>query len=153
VQPVFDAIASSATRVCNASFCIVFRFDGTQIHVAADDGRAPGTLDVVRSAYPSPPGTRAFAGRAILERRVLSIADAQDTPDSPERAARARAIGYRSILAVPMMKDDAGNRDDQCRPARGEPVHRDRSGIAENLRDQAVIAIENVRLFNETKKH
>ncbi|MBI3827127.1 MAG: hypothetical protein HY294_14125 [Candidatus Rokubacteria bacterium] len=49
VQPVFDAIASSATRLCDATFCIVFRFDGEMITVAADDGRSPGTLDVIRA--------------------------------------------------------------------------------------------------------
>ena len=45
VQPVFDAIAAGATRLCDASFCIVFRYDGTQIAVAADDGRSPGDLE------------------------------------------------------------------------------------------------------------
>ena len=152
VQPVFDAIASSATRVCNASFCVVFRFDGTQIHVAADDGRAPGTLDVVRSAYPSPPGNQSVAGRAILERRVVSIADAQDTPDSPERAARARAIGYRSILAVPMMKDDAAIGTINVARLEVNPFTQTEVALLKTFADQAVIAIENVRLFNETKE-
>jgi len=152
VQPVFDAIASSATRVCNASFCVVFRFDGTQIHVAADDGRAPGTLDVVRSAYPSPPGTQSVAGRAILERRVISIADAQDMPDLPGPAARARAIGYRSILAVPMMKGDAAIGSINVARVEVNPFTETEVALLKTFSDQAVIAIENVRLFNETKE-
>ena len=152
VQPVFDAIASSATRVCNASFCVVFRFDGTQIHVAADDGRLQGTLDVVRSAYPSPPGNQSVSGRAILERRVISIADAQDAPDLPERAARARAIGYRSILAVPMMKGDAAIGTINVARLEVNPFTETEVALLKTFADQAVIAIENVRLFNETKE-
>ena len=152
VQPVFDAIASSATRVCNASFCIVFRFDGTQIHVAADDGRLQGTLDVVRSAYPSPPGNQSVSGRVILERRVISIADAQDTPEPPERAARARAIGYRSILAVPMMKGDAVIGTINVARLEVNPFTQSEVALLKTFADQAVIAIENVRLFKETQE-
>src|SRR5262249_50729716 len=58
VQPVFNAIASRGARLCDADFCIVFRFDGTMITLAAHDGRSPGTLDVIRAAYPAPPGRR-----------------------------------------------------------------------------------------------
>ena len=151
VQPVFDAIASRATRLCNASFCIVFRFDGTQIHVAADDGRLRGTLDVVRSAYPSPPGNQSVAGRAILEGRVISIADAQDTHELPERAARARAIGYRSILAVPMMKGEAAIGTINVARLEVNPFTEAEVALLTTFADQAAIAIENVRLFNETR--
>jgi hypothetical protein len=58
VQPVFDAIVARGARLCDADFCIVFRFDGTIITLAAHDGRSPGTLDVIRAAYPAPPGRR-----------------------------------------------------------------------------------------------
>jgi hypothetical protein len=66
VQPVFDAIASGATRLCDASFSVVFRYDGSIITVAADDGRSPGTLDVIRSAYPRHPARAASPDARFL---------------------------------------------------------------------------------------
>src|SRR5262249_58020571 len=70
VQPVFDAIAASATRLCDGVYSVVFRYDGEVITVAADNGRSAETSAVIRSAYPAPPGRRTLAGRALLERRV-----------------------------------------------------------------------------------
>ena len=149
VQPVFDAIASSATRLCDASFCIVFRFDGEMITVAADDGRSPGTLDVIRAAYPSPPGRQSISARAIFERRVISIADAQNIAEYPQQAERARAIGYRAILAVPMMRGDAAIGTINVARLEAIPFTDTQVELLKTFADQAVIAIENVRLFTE----
>jgi len=150
VQPVFDAIAANAGRLCDASFCVVFRFDGELITMAADDGRSPGTLDVIRAAYPAPPGSQSMSARAIRERRVISIADAQSHPDR-QLAARARAIGYRSILAVPMMKGDAAIGAINVVRFEAQPFSDAQIELLKTFADQAAIAIENVRLFNETK--
>src|SRR5439155_26705201 len=56
VQPVFDAIASSATRLCDGLFGLVFRFDGEMITLAGDHGSSLERLEAVRAAYPAPPG-------------------------------------------------------------------------------------------------
>src|SRR5262249_37580763 len=69
VQPVFDAIAASATRLCDGVYSVVFRYDGEVITVAADNGRSAETSAIIRSAYPAPPGRQTVAGRALLERR------------------------------------------------------------------------------------
>ena len=152
-QPVFDAIASSATRLCDASFCIVFRFDGEVITVAADDGRSPGTLDVIRSAYPARPGRQSISARALSERRLISIADAQNPTAYPyegeRQAERARAIGYRSILAVPMMRGDAAIGTINVARLEAIPFTDTQVALLQTFSDQAVIAIENVRLFTE----
>jgi len=152
IQPVFDAIASSATRLCDASFCIVFRFDGEMITVAADDGRSPGTLDVVRAAYPSPPGRQSFSAQAIRERRVISVADAQNSAEYSHNAARARAIGYRAILAVPMLRGDTAIGAINVARLEAIPFSDSQVELLRTFADQAVIAIENVRLFKGTKE-
>jgi GAF domain-containing protein len=149
LQPVFDAIASSATRLCDAAFTIVFRFDGELITVAADDGRSPGTLGVIRSAYPSPPGRQSISALAILERRVVCIADAQSSAEYPHAAERARAIGYRSILSVPMLRGDAAIGAINVSRLEAIPFTDSQIALLQTFADQAVIAIENVRLFTE----
>jgi len=156
VQPVFDAIASSATRLCDASFCIVFRFDGEMITVAADDGRSPGTaLDVVRSTYPAPPGRQSISARALFERRVIALADAQDprsyAHEGKATAERARAIGYRSILAVPMMRGDVALGTINVARFDVRPFSDTQIELLKTFADQAVIAIENTRLFTELR--
>ena len=153
VQPVFDAIASSAARLCDASFCIVFRFDGEMITVAADDGRSPGTLDIIKATYPSPPGRQSMAARAIADRRVISIADAQNPAAYPyegeHQAERARSIGYRTILAVPMMRGDTAIGSINVARLEKIPFTDTEVELLKTFADQAVIAIENVRLFTE----
>jgi two-component system, NtrC family, sensor kinase len=149
LQPIFDAVASSATRLCDAAFTIVFRFDGKMITVAADDGRSPGTLDVIRSAYPSPPGRQSISALAILERRVVCIADAQSSAEYPHAAERARAIGYRSILSVPMLRGDVAIGAINVSRLEAIPFTDTQIALLQTFADQAVIAIENVRLFNE----
>ena len=153
VQPVFDAIASRGARLCDADFCIVFRFDGTMITLAAHDGRSPGTLDVIRAAYPAPPGRRSISARTIFERRVVSIADAQDPiahpPGFEGQADRARAVGYRSIMAVPMLRDDAAIGAINVARLEVRPFSDREIALLQTFADQAVIAIENVRLFKE----
>ena len=143
LQPVFDTIASSATRLCDASFCIVFRFDGEMITVAADDGRSPGTLDVIRSAYPSRPGRQSISARTIFERRVISIPDAQNMADYPQQAERARAIGYRSVLAVPMLRGDVAIGTINVARLEAIPFTDTQVELLKTFADQAVIAIEN----------
>ena len=69
VQPVFDAIAASATRLCQGLYGLVFRYDGQEITLAAEYGSAPDRLPVIRSAYPRPP-----TGEASRPRRSSSAA-------------------------------------------------------------------------------
>ena len=148
VQPVFDTIATSAARLCEGEFCHVFRFDGTLIHYAASDGLSPEGLATIRNAYPMPPGRGSAAARSIASGRVEHIPDVATDPDYAHRTF-AKIMTFRSIVAVPMLRDGV--------PIGAIAVARSQAGIfptrqIELLRtfaDQAVIAIDNVRLFTE----
>jgi PAS domain S-box-containing protein len=147
-QPVFDMIAESAMRLCGALHAGVNRFDGELIHVAAHVAASPALSEALRRTYPLPPGRRTATARAILTRKPANIADIVQDPEY-EFADAARAAGYRSALAVPMLLDGAAI--GAIVVFRGEAgAFSDRHvQLLQTFADQAVIAVENVRLLTE----
>ena len=148
VQPVFDAIAASALKLCGASSANVFTYDGTLVHLAALVNLTPAGADAIRRLWPRPPGREMAATRAILTRGVVEIPDVVlDTEFAP--TAGALAGNFRSILSVPLMREGS--------PIGAIAVGRPEAGafpenhvaLLRTFADQAVIAIENVRLFTE----
>ena len=150
VQPVFEAVAERAMSLLDAWSVLVTRFDGEMLRFAAARGALPDTEQFLRNQYPMRPEAAAFAGRCILERSAINISDAQADP-SPQNRDRARLRGFRAALSVPMLRDD--------QPVGVITVSRREVGafaaneveLLQTFADQAVIAIENVRLFEETK--
>jgi two-component system, NtrC family, sensor kinase len=130
----------------------VFRFEEGMITLVADDGASPAWIGVIRSAYPAPPGRSSVAAQAILERRVIAIADAQSGSEYPHIAQRAKAIGYRSIVSVPMLQGDTPIGAVNVLRVEALPFSDIQIALLKTFADQAVIAIENVRLFNELQQ-
>jgi GAF domain-containing protein/CheY-like chemotaxis protein len=153
VQPVFEAIAERAVTLCEAQTGGVTRFDGERLHLVAYHGLTPEATAAMRDAFPKaqPPDRGTLSGRAVLERRPVQVADVLADPDYALKNA-AQRVGYRANLAVPMLREG--------RTVGAIGVSREQPGLfpdklvklLQTFADQAVIAIENVRLFNETKE-
>jgi two-component system, NtrC family, sensor kinase len=153
VQPVFDTIVGAALRLCSAASANLFTFDGELLHLAAYARRdtAPhpaGDLLGLQKNFPRPPGRDLAGPRAVLTCSVVSIPDvlADDEYAFKEFAV---AGGFRSNLAVPLVRAAAPIGALVVGRAEPGPFPDKQLALLQTFADQAVIAIENVRLFTE----
>jgi GAF domain-containing protein len=146
---VFETIAANALRLCNATFSVVGRFDGERIHLAAlHNLDNPEGADALRRLFPMSPGREGSMARAILTRDVAYVSDVHADPDYRLHDL-ARAAAYRSSLAVPMLRGGTPIgviNVSSPTPAAFSPSQVE---LVNTFAGQAVIAIENVRLFTE----
>jgi GAF domain-containing protein len=146
VQPVFEAIAQSAARLCGVPNVTIFLRDGDSLRLVAHHGPIP-----IRSSLPVVRGTA--NGRAVLDARTVHVADMQiETEEFPEGSENARHMGHRTVLCVPLKREGVAIGTIQLRRMEGQLFSERQVALLQTFADQAVIAIENVRLFNETKE-
>jgi signal transduction histidine kinase/HAMP domain-containing protein/predicted transcriptional regulator with HTH domain len=151
VQPVFDTIAQAALNLCDAASAWVFTYDGKLIHLAANANVNAEDEQAWRAAFPRPPSRETAPARAILTGDVVTIPDVLEDSEYMI-GAMAVKTGLRSSSAVPLIRDGKPiGAIGVGRPEAG-PLREHQIAILQTFADQAVIAIENVRLFNETKE-
>src|SRR5262245_6606492 len=146
VQPVFDAVAESAARLCEAADVVIFRRDGDWLRLAAHFGPIP----VGRVGEFVIPVHGTLGGRSVLEARTLQVADIQaEMQHYPEGAERGKSLGFRATLCVPLMRGGEAIGGIHLRRVEAQLFSERQIALLQTFAAQAVIAIENVRLFTE----
>ena len=153
VQPVFDAIVNSAARLFDPCSATIAMREGGLMHWYATAGAdyTQEHLERLKNVYPLPfDPERSPSSRSIVERRIIEIMDA-GAPDAPVFTAQAgKAFGFRTGIFVPLIRDGEGiGTIILAHPEPGFKLSANQLALAQTFADQAVIAIENVRLFKE----
>ena len=149
VQPVLDAVAERAARICGAPFSDIILVDRGGIRVAAGFG------DIARSPRDQflPLDRSTAMGRSIVDHRAIHVADLLEHGDEyPRGREMALQFGHRTLIAVPLLREGKALGTILVRRTEVRPFDDKEIALLKTFADQAVIAIENVRLFNETKE-
>ena len=148
LQPVFDTIAENAVRLCEAERAYIFRFDGEVLRAAASYNVG---AEMKGWVYRNPivPGRHSVSARSALERRTVQVHDVQADPEYTYASRDVDPI--RTILSVPMLKGDDLVGIITIYRLEVKPFTDKQISLVETFADQAVIAIENVRLFDEVQ--
>jgi len=150
VQKVLDALVESAARLCDAHDAAIYQVFGDGLRLVAHHGQIPMagpigqlTLPLVRSRV---------IGRAVLDRRTIQVVDALAEADEyPEAHKNALQLGFRTALAVPLVHAGEAIGVILIRRAEVRPFTERQIELVSTFADQAVIAIENTRLFEEVQ--
>ncbi|HZO30538.1 MAG TPA: GAF domain-containing protein [Chloroflexota bacterium] len=152
LRSVLDTVTENAARLCNAENASIFRLEGDHLRKVATFGPVPGSVPVGGTAPLNPDAL--MSARAVTEGQTIQIGDLQagDDGDFADSRERARRVGYRGVIATPLLREGA--------PVGAILVFRKQPGaftegqtsLLETFADQAVIAIENARLFEELQE-
>src|SRR5262249_4396237 len=149
IQPVLDTVAQNAARLCDASDALILRAEGEILKAAAHCGPVPSLMDW---SYPL---SRGFpGGRAVIDKQTIHIHDiaAEIGTEFPEVPFVHQHSGARTILATPLVREDLAIGAIVIRRQEVSPFTEKQITLVKTFADQAVIAIENVRLFKEIQE-
>src|SRR4051812_33946867 len=150
LQPVLDTLVESAARLCQAETAFIFLRDGDLYRLAANHGFSP-EFEAFIKENPIAPGRGTLAGRVAVEGRIVHIPDVLADPEYTWHEAQERG-GVRAMLGVPLLREGAPVGVLQVTRRTVEPFTEKQIELLTTFADQAVIAIENVRLFEEVQE-
>jgi len=150
LQPVFDTIVQTASRLCDAQYAIIYKLkDDDKYHVAANNAADPVFLKYA-IVHPLVPGRGSLVGRTALERKTIHMPDCLADPEYV--ALEYQNMGhYRSMLGVPLLRNSVPIGVIVLMRAVVLPFTDKQIELVTTFADQAVIAIENARLFDEVQ--
>jgi GAF domain-containing protein len=149
LMPILQSVVDTAARLCRADQAVIFRLEDGLYRFAAGFSLVPEYLEIER-ANPIAPGSGTAVGRAALSRAVVRMEDAMSDAGYAMKEQAAIA-GLHSIIGVPLLRDGEPIGVIALARCRVEPFDDREVDLVTTFADQAVIAIENVRLFEEVQ--
>ena len=150
LQAVFETVAESSLRLCDADRAFIFQFDGESLRMAVSLNAASQEWKEYLTQHPTRAGRDSAAGRAVLERRTIHIPDVQIDPEYTFGAKNIEKV--RTVLAVPILKGDDLLGVVVIYHLEVTPFTDKQIALVETFADQAAIAIENVRLLEQLRE-
>jgi GAF domain-containing protein len=147
LQAVLDALVESAARLCDANNAFIYRRDGQAYRLDSTFGFSAEYKEYMIER-PIAPGRETLVGRTTIEGKVVHILDVLNDPEYTWRESQLRG-GYRTMLGVPLMREGIPVGVLSLARAEVKPFTDRQIELLTTFADQAVIAIENVRLFDE----
>jgi GAF domain-containing protein len=148
VQPVFETICANARKLCDASWSVFYTFDGEMLRYAATNDMNHVATEATRQAFPRKPDHGSALGRAVLTRSVTYIKDVRKDKDYGLEDL-AHVAKYRSTASVPVLQGDIAIGAISVSSTEPDRFTDRQLAMLETFADQAVIAIQNTRLFSE----
>src|SRR4030095_9294914 len=142
-QAVFDTIVRRAGVVCGAVDAILWTVDGSELVVRAHHGPIPATIGARQ------PMQGSVAGSAAREARIVHVEDLTQADDFPVGREIARRVGWRTTLSAPLLRGGVASGGLLLRRSEVRPFTDRQIALLQTFADEAVIALENVRLFTE----
>src|SRR6476659_5762248 len=150
-QPVFDAIVQSAARLCGAIFSILYLYSDNRMRIAATSNfnpEATGRIQEIQQL--KRPERSHLAGRAILDRAIVHVHDVLADPEYSRELALAG--GWRAVVSVPLLRDGEPVGALSLGKSEPTPFSKRQVQLLQTFAEQALIAIENVRLFEAERQ-
>ena len=153
IQPVLDAITENAVKLLGGDFGNLYRTDGKTVFEAAGYNFPPEAVEEAKRSYPAPLARDRLSSRTILDRKILHLPDMRNQPDLPDVTRRyMKSLDMQCIVMVPLMREGEAIGCIGVGKHEPSPFTEKQINLLQTFASQAVIAIENVRLFNELQQ-
>ena len=150
LQAVLDTLVESAARLCDADIAVVHRQQGTNYQAVANFGGPPDFRELILRMIPFEAAKGSVLGRTVLERKPVQVADVLADPEYSLHEVQ-KMVGFRTSLGVPLLREGNPIGAIVLMRLAVRPFTDKQIELASTFADQAVIAIENVRLFDEVQ--